>query len=73
LAKKRKVIGVTGVEPSGVEPERKRRLLRTASEQEIRSRAYEIYLERGAQPGNELGDWLQAERELKAVQPDSAD
>ena len=32
---------------------------------EIRRRAYEIYLERGEQPGRELDDWLQAERELK--------
>ena len=33
-------------------------------EQEIRDRAYEIYLQRGEQPADELGDWLQAEREL---------
>jgi hypothetical protein len=31
---------------------------------DIRLRAYEIYLERGSLPGNELDDWLQAEREL---------
>jgi hypothetical protein len=36
-----------------------------AREEEIRRRAYEIYLERGGQPGGELDDWLQAERELK--------
>ena len=35
-------------------------------EEEIRRHAYEIYLERGAQPGLELEDWLQAERELTA-------
>ena len=34
-------------------------------DEEIRRRAYEIYLERGEQPGCELDDWLQAERELK--------
>ena len=34
-------------------------------DEEIRRRAYEIYLERGEQPGRELDDWLQAERELK--------
>jgi hypothetical protein len=34
-------------------------------DEKIRLRAYEIYLERGRQPGRELGDWLQAERELK--------
>ena len=33
-------------------------------EQQIRNRAYEIYLQRGGQPGYELEDWLQAEREL---------
>src|ERR1700730_11846845 len=33
--------------------------------EEIRRRAYEIYLEGGEQPGRELDDWLQAERELK--------
>ena len=33
-------------------------------EQEIRFRAYEIYLQRGEQPGSELENWLQAEREL---------
>ena len=32
-------------------------------EQEIRIRAYEFYLERG-EPGHELDDWLEAEREL---------
>jgi len=36
-----------------------------ARDEEIRSRAYEIYLERGEQPGRDLDDWLQAERELK--------
>jgi hypothetical protein len=35
-----------------------------ASERSIERRAYEIYLERGEQPGRGLGDWLQAEHEL---------
>jgi hypothetical protein len=34
-------------------------------DEEIRRRAYEIYLERGEQQGGELDDWLQAERELE--------
>jgi hypothetical protein len=34
------------------------------SSDRIRERAYQIYLERGASPGGELADWLQAEREL---------
>jgi hypothetical protein len=33
--------------------------------EEIRRRGYEIYRERGEQPGRELDDWLQAERELE--------
>jgi hypothetical protein len=37
-----------------------------APEEEIRHRAYEIYLERGEQPGRDVEDWLQAERELSA-------
>ena len=36
------------------------------TESDLRLRAYEIYLKRGPNPGNEMGDWLQAERELKA-------
>ena len=39
------------------------------SDEEIRQRAYEIYLARGATPdGCELDDWLQAERELRSKQ-----
>ena len=38
---------------------------RSARDEEIRHRAYEIYLERGEQPGRDLDDWLQAERELE--------
>jgi predicted SnoaL-like aldol condensation-catalyzing enzyme len=34
-----------------------------ARQEEIRRRAYEVYLERGEQPGGELNDWLQAENE----------
>ncbi len=37
------------------------------SHEEIRSRAYEIYLERDGLPGDELDDWLRAERELQKV------
>jgi hypothetical protein len=44
--------------------EERKRLLHSTREREIRDRAYEIYLQRGAQPGYEVEDWLQAEREL---------
>jgi len=38
----------------------------TITEDAIRLRAYELYLQRGAIPGDEVSDWLQAERELLA-------
>ncbi|MEI9974653.1 MAG: DUF2934 domain-containing protein [Ignavibacteriota bacterium] len=34
------------------------------TEEQVRKRAYEIYLQRGEQPGSEEEDWLQAEAEL---------
>jgi hypothetical protein len=37
------------------------------SQEEIRRRAYEIYLERDGHPGDELDDWRRAERELQKV------
>ena len=39
------------------------------SHHEIAARAYEIFLARGAVSGNDLGDWLQAERELRYQNP----
>lgn len=35
------------------------------TEEEIRQRAYEIYLARDERPGNEIEDWLNAEAELR--------
>ncbi len=32
----------------------------------IRARAYELYLERGDGPGDDVSDWLQAEQEYRA-------
>lgn len=37
------------------------------SEEEIRMRAYEIYIERGDLQGSEMEDWLCAERELRQM------
>jgi hypothetical protein len=37
---------------------------RVPSERQIEARAYEIYLERGAENGHDLEDWLSAEKEL---------
>lgn len=35
----------------------------TRPDEQIRMRAYELYVEHGKQPGNAVADWLQAERE----------
>ena len=40
-------------------------------EERIRNRAHELYIERGAQPGSALDDWLQAEREILLAQIDA--
>jgi hypothetical protein len=43
------------------------------TEEQIRERAYEIYLARGREDGQEVSDWLAAERELKeAIEPQPA-
>jgi hypothetical protein len=34
-----------------------------AADEEIRMRAYELYRERGGRVGDDMADWLQAERE----------
>lgn len=39
----------------------------TPTIEQVRMRAYELYLERGATPGGELHDWIRAERELSEV------
>jgi hypothetical protein len=38
----------------------------TFTEDDVRQRAYEFYLKRGTNPGDDVADWLQAERELRA-------
>jgi hypothetical protein len=37
------------------------------SEESVRARAYEIYVQRGARDGHADGDWLTAEAELKEL------
>ena len=41
-------------------------------EQQIRQRAYELYEQRGRTDGQDLDDWLQAEREIKGTQANAA-
>jgi Protein of unknown function (DUF2934) len=64
MASKAKTIGSTDPTQPGTAVEESERLLRSTHEEEIRNRAYEIYLQRGAESGYEVEDWLQAEREV---------
>jgi len=44
------------------------------TQKEIELRAYEIYLQRGGEDGNELNDWIAAEKELtESLQMDTAE
>jgi hypothetical protein len=38
------------------------------TQQSVQERAYELFLTRGKEPGHELEDWLQAEREVQQWQ-----
>ncbi len=40
-------------------------------EERIRRRAYELYIDRGRQPGVDLDDWLQAEKEILQAENDA--
>jgi hypothetical protein len=42
----------------------KARIQNVPSPEEIQQRAYEIHMERGGTHGQDMDDWLQAEREL---------
>lgn len=35
--------------------------------EEVRRRAYDLYLQRSGRDGSEINDWLQAESEMSAV------
>ena len=66
MASKPKRNGRTKPQATSTQPETGEISARNSTrEEEIRRRAYEIYLERGEQPGRALDDWLQAERELE--------
>ena len=51
-------------QPSTEGGKEERSVANPARDEEIKLRAYEIYLERGEEPGRDLEDWLRAEREL---------
>jgi hypothetical protein len=42
------------------------------SETQIQQRAYELFLERGCEPGRDIEDWLEAEKELNELAEFSA-
>ena len=64
MASKSKGSDSREAEQAGAEAQEQDRFWIQVREEEIRRRAYEIYLERGAESGLELEDWLQAEREF---------
>jgi hypothetical protein len=39
------------------------------TEEEVRALAYRLFQARGGEPGHELEDWIQAERELSGSTP----
>jgi hypothetical protein len=57
-------IGMAATAAPGVAPTVFVALPDSPTLEEVRMRAYELYLERGAAPGGELHDWIRAEREL---------
>ena len=36
------------------------------AKEDVAHRAYELYVQRGGEPGNDVDDWLRAEKELGA-------
>jgi Protein of unknown function (DUF2934) len=42
-------------------------------EERIRLRAYQLYVQRGNQPGSDLDDWLEAEEEIRKAEEEAID
>lgn len=55
----------TAPKPKTKAPQFKAKTVQVSVEDLIRLRAYEIYLRRGATPGNQHEDWKMAEREVR--------
>jgi hypothetical protein len=58
----------TAVHNPSTAPARSKAIDPTLTDQ-IRKRAFEIYLARRGGPGDALSDWLRAEREIRATAP----
>jgi hypothetical protein len=54
-------------------PAKGRRTKNLPLEEQIRRRAYELYVRRGNQSGSEFDDWLQAEEEILRAREDAID
>ena len=58
----------TGMKAAPLAEETKQVMRGEPTTEQIRDRAFEIYVSRGDAPGDELQDWLLAERELLSKQ-----
>jgi hypothetical protein len=66
MSSKPKTKGITELQADSIQAEtREVSEANSARDEKIRRRAYLLYPERGEQPGRELDDWFQAERQLK--------
>jgi hypothetical protein len=61
--------GLQSIEASGGEERAAGAGGNSALDEEIRRRAYQIYVERGEEHGHDLDDWLQAKREFEGGAP----
>jgi Protein of unknown function (DUF2934) len=62
----KRAVGSAEVEADPMlEPVSVERLDGPPTEDEVRLRAYHRYLERGASHGNDVADWIEAEKELR--------
>jgi len=55
---------ITPISGPALAPEGNRKQPTADVEGQIRARAYELYVQRGSEPGHEHEDWLVAEREI---------
>ncbi len=56
----------TKAAPASSEPKRKASVLSADVQEEIRRRAYELFLQRGGKHGHDAEDWARAEAEVLA-------
>jgi len=57
----------------GIGQATKRAVESLSLEEQIRQRAYELYVQRGSESGSPMDDWLQAEREILASQAEQVE